>query len=705
MPRTSRLALVATALTSTALAQLTLVVPDNAYATREGNSNFVLPFNATGGGRVQFVHDSSVFTGQGVTTPIRVTALRYRADAINNTWSGGTFPNVTVDMSTCPVDHMAVVATFANNHGPDLTNVFSGPIPVIPGQGGSAPAPWYADIQLATPFVYDPTTGNDLVIDFTLAAGWVGNGGVATGPVDHVGPGATPTARGSRVWTTSSPTAVTGTTTFGYSPVCEFTYAPTVGLWPNFTATPTTGVSPLSVQFTDRSITDTPGGIVLWQWDFDGDSIVDSTLRNPTFVYQNCGSYNVTLTAFDPVHGFVSRTISNLIVTDVVQPDFTFALQPGNVVQFTDTSTPTPTAWSWDFDGDGIADSTLQNPTWAPGPSCRTYQVRLTVSRACGPAASLTKGVAVAPNALSTNLATTLGLFGNGIGNLFDLTVLNPEGINICGLTTCPYTDGTLPLGSSIGCDVYVTDAPGGYNSNHANAAAWRLVASGTGAWAGGNAGSPVPVTMTLNRPVYLPPGTYGMAIHAIGTGLAFRTGVATSANADLSITAGSSKTAPFVAAQTASRSWSGIVHYDTLQTGGSAGFGYFAAGCAGTLGIAGQAFTGLPQIGGTLNVTVTRLPLSATAYLLGFSRTASSFGPLPLDTTSFGMPGCLGRVSPDTVLFANGAANQAPLLFGVPLNPLLVGMRLYGQPLALDPGFNQLGATLGDSWAMLVGL
>jgi len=58
----------------------------------------------------------------------------------------------------------------------------------------------------------------------------------------------------------------------------------------NFTATPTSGSAPLTVNFTDQS-TNTPTS---WQWDFgDGNT---STVKNPTHTYNNAGSYTVLLT-------------------------------------------------------------------------------------------------------------------------------------------------------------------------------------------------------------------------------------------------------------------------------------------------------------------------------------------------------------------------------------------------------------------------
>jgi PKD repeat protein len=62
----------------------------------------------------------------------------------------------------------------------------------------------------------------------------------------------------------------------------------------NFTAQPTSGPAPLTVQFTDGSA----GDITSWQWAFgDGGT---STLPNPTHVYATAGTYTVMLMVSGP---------------------------------------------------------------------------------------------------------------------------------------------------------------------------------------------------------------------------------------------------------------------------------------------------------------------------------------------------------------------------------------------------------------------
>jgi parallel beta-helix repeat protein len=74
----------------------------------------------------------------------------------------------------------------------------------------------------------------------------------------------------------------------------------------DFSAEPRWGGAPLSVQFTDQS-TSTFGSIDAWEWDFDGDSVVDSTEQNPSHTYNEIGSYTVSLTVSSP-GGFDTET-------------------------------------------------------------------------------------------------------------------------------------------------------------------------------------------------------------------------------------------------------------------------------------------------------------------------------------------------------------------------------------------------------------
>ncbi len=71
------------------------------------------------------------------------------------------------------------------------------------------------------------------------------------------------------------------------------------GLIPGFIADIKEGPATLSVDFFSSSLP--LDGIELWEWDFDGDGIVDSQEENPTYLYETPGLYNVTLRISDGI--------------------------------------------------------------------------------------------------------------------------------------------------------------------------------------------------------------------------------------------------------------------------------------------------------------------------------------------------------------------------------------------------------------------
>lgn len=146
----------------------------------------------------------------------------------------------------------------------------------------------------------------------------------------------------------------------------------------NFTATPTTGTAPLTVQFTDRS----QNVVTSWEWTFgDGGS---STERNPQHTYSSVGTYDVKLKVTGP-GGQHTATRTGFVV---VQPEnqsklaalFTADVRQGTVpvtVQFTDQSSGAITAWQWSF-GDGVI-STERHPAHTYT-TAGTYTVELSIS-------------------------------------------------------------------------------------------------------------------------------------------------------------------------------------------------------------------------------------------------------------------------------------------------------------------------------------
>ena len=65
------------------------------------------------------------------------------------------------------------------------------------------------------------------------------------------------------------------------------------------TASVTSGLAPLAVNFSSAGSSDPEGGPVTYAWDFTSDGTTDSTAANPSFTYTANGSYTAKLTVTD----------------------------------------------------------------------------------------------------------------------------------------------------------------------------------------------------------------------------------------------------------------------------------------------------------------------------------------------------------------------------------------------------------------------
>lgn len=130
-----------------------------------------------------------------------------------------------------------------------------------------------------------------------------------------------------------------------------------------------------------------------------------------------------------------------------------------------------------------------------------------------------------------------------------------------------------------------------------------------------------------------------------------------------------------------------------------------FGTGCAGSAGTATNVSIPVPQIGITSTIRFAPVATPAAGILLiGTSNTfSSSFGPLPLDLTFLGAPGCLGRVSDDAAQFFGFGAGTLDFAVSVPFDPFFVGVTLYTQGVLFEP-VNALGLVLTDAAAMTIG-
>jgi PKD repeat protein len=160
------------------------------------------------------------------------------------------------------------------------------------------------------------------------------------------------------------------------SPELVIEIEPVQPLVAEFSASPTSGMAPLSVAFTDLS----SGDPTSWSWDFGDGS--GSTDQSPVHVYDSAGSFTVGLTISAPGGLAVETKGEYVFVTAPPAPEAAFDAAPTSgtlplTVAFTDTSSGDVTAWLWDF-GDGTW-SSQTNPTHvytSPG----SFGVTLTVT-------------------------------------------------------------------------------------------------------------------------------------------------------------------------------------------------------------------------------------------------------------------------------------------------------------------------------------
>ncbi|OPZ44275.1 MAG: PKD domain protein [Euryarchaeota archaeon ADurb.BinA087] len=221
---------------------------------------------------------------------------------------------------------------------------------------------------------------------------------------------------------------------------------------PDFTASPTYGTVPLTVQFTDLS-TNYP---YIWSWNFgDGSIVTGINQANPVHVYNTPGVYSVTLYALNS-DGVGEKITKLSYVTVVETPVAHFTATPMSgpaplFVQFTDTSDGDPYRWAWKF-GDGqISDQ--KNPYFLyknPG----MYQVELTVyNKAGSDTATKTIEVLVSPPDAEFTANRTAGD--------------SPLTVRFTDISTGSPTSWSWKFGDSGSSDeqnpVYVFSSPGTY--------------------------------------------------------------------------------------------------------------------------------------------------------------------------------------------------------------------------------------------------
>ena len=115
------------------------------------------------------------------------------------------------------------------------------------------------------------------------------------------------------------------------------------------------------VGFTDQS-TPGSGAIISWHWNFGDGTISDST--NPSHIYTDTGSFDVTLTVTN-ANGCRDKSSGNVSVKTWLKPTAFFTAPAfdtcaSSPIQFQNQTKGTVTSWLWDF-GDGDT-STKKDP-------------------------------------------------------------------------------------------------------------------------------------------------------------------------------------------------------------------------------------------------------------------------------------------------------------------------------------------------------
>ncbi len=156
-----------------------------------------------------------------------------------------------------------------------------------------------------------------------------------------------------------------------------------------FSADITEGCAPLTVQFSNESSENATS----WSWTFAGGTPGSSNQSDPVVQYLTPGTYGVTLTVTNSA-GSDTHSISQYItVQGGPTAGFTYVVNGGSTVNFTNTSSNADT-YFWDF-GDGTT-GTQTNPVHAfPGDGI--YTVELTSTNECGSATTSAEIVIVTP--------------------------------------------------------------------------------------------------------------------------------------------------------------------------------------------------------------------------------------------------------------------------------------------------------------------
>ncbi|MFM7022921.1 MAG: PKD domain-containing protein [Flavobacteriales bacterium] len=226
----------------------------------------------------------------------------------------------------------------------------------------------------------------------------------------------------------------------------------------SFTAAPTSGCIPLSVQFTDQSTGAGATAITGWQWTFgDGGS---AATKNPLYNYTLLGSFNAALIVTDANGCKDDTTWVTPIITSNTPPiaDFTPSVTQSCTAPLTVSFVNNSSAgkggalsYLWDF-GNG-ATSTLTTPAAVTYNTTGLFNVKLTVTEQNGCVASKTIPILVSKPIASFSMVNDSVC----PGSFFNITNTS------IGATSYSWNLGDGTTASAVNIN-YAYAAPGTYN-------------------------------------------------------------------------------------------------------------------------------------------------------------------------------------------------------------------------------------------------
>ncbi|WP_148705478.1 PKD domain-containing protein [Methanosarcina siciliae] len=303
----------------------------------------------------------------------------------------------------------------------------------------------FKDVAPAANFTFFVTNGTEgyvpLTVQFTdtslyIPASWLWDFGDGTNSTEQ-NPSHTYSKPGNySVSFTATNVAGSGTTVKND---CITVIMPSVPPVSNFTATPTSGAIPLSVQFTDQST----GIITSRAWDFNNDGTIDNTEQNPTYTYSAAGNYTVKLNVTNAAGSDEEVRPDYITVAAVAAPVVGFTATPESgcaplTVRFNDTSNGSIISYAWDFNNDGTNDSTDKNASYTYT-SGGTYTVNHTVTGWGGSTSLVKTDLITVTSSADLTISSTGLTFYPYIHNTLTATIKN-KGASDAGLFKVNFT-------------------------------------------------------------------------------------------------------------------------------------------------------------------------------------------------------------------------------------------------------------------------